>query len=194
MGMEANLPVQSDRHAHLAAALRDPLTRAPAGLCRLPGGQARAKRLRREIRAAYDLTHVHLSGIATAAPVGQPLPRDLIGGARRAILEQNLQAALELAAQARTLPVTLTGAQARVVALDNVAVAREACDVAEGHPIAATLSGLVREIRLLCPGATQVALNWTGLADATAVFARPQRELRLIRLMAGTQQVGAVWY
>lgn len=192
--MEATLPVQSDRHAHLTAAIRDPLVRAPAGLSRLPGGQARAKRLLREIRAAYDLTHFHLSGIATAAPVGQSLPRDLIGGARRAILEQNLQAALELAARARTLPLTLTGVRARVVALDNVAVAREACDVAEGHPIAATLSGLVREIRLLCPGATQVALNWTGLADATAVFARPQRELRLIRLMAGTQQVGAVWY
>jgi len=26
------------------------------------------------------------------------------------------------------------------------------------------------------------------------VFARPQRELRLIRLMAGTEQVGTVWY
>ncbi|MHA0043922.1 hypothetical protein [Deinococcus sp. PEB2-63] len=192
--MEATMPTQSDRHAHLAAALRDPLTRAPAGLSRLPGGQASAKRLLLDIRAAYTLTHVHLSGISTAAPVGQPLPRDLIGGARRAILEQNLQAALELAAQARTLPVTLTGAQARLNALDNVAVAREACDVAEGYPIAATLSGLVREIRLLCPGATQVALNWTGLADDTAVFARPQRELRLIRLMAGTEQVGTVWY
>ncbi|MXV21934.1 hypothetical protein, partial [Deinococcus xianganensis] len=93
-----------------------------------------------------------------------------------------------------TLPVTLTGAQARLNALDNVAVAREACDVAEGHPIAATLSGLVRELRLLCPGATQVVLNWTGLADDTAVFARPQRDLRVIRLMAGTQQVGTVWY
>jgi len=188
------MPTHHDRHAHLAAALRDPLTRAPAGLSGLTGGQARAKRLLREIRAAYDLTHFHLSGIATAAPVGQSLPRDLIGGARRAILEQNLQAALELAAQARTLPVTLTGVRARVVALDNVAVAQEACDVAEGHPIAATLSGLVQEIRLLCPGATQVALNWTGLADATPVFARPQRELREIRLMAGTQQVGTVWY
>ncbi|MFW8628341.1 hypothetical protein [Deinococcus sp. ME38] len=187
-------PTLSDRHAHLAAALRHPLTRAPAGLPRPPGDQSRAKRLLREVRAAYALTHDHLSQIATAVPVGQPVAQEVIGGARRFILEQNLQDALALAAQARALPLTRTGVAVRTAALDNVSVAQEACDVAQAHPIAATFADLLREIRLLCPAATQVALNWTGRADETPVFARPQRDRRVILLLAGTQPVGTVQY
>lgn len=184
----------SDRHAHILAALRNPLTRAPSGVPRLPSDQGRAKRLLREVRAAYALTHNHLSQIATAVPVGQPVAQEVIGGARRFILEQNLQDALALAARARTLPLTRTGVAVRAAALDNVSVAQEACDVAQAHPIAATFTDLLREIRLLCPAATQVALNWTGQADETPMFARPQRGRRVILLVAGTQPVGTVQY
>ncbi|OWL94690.1 hypothetical protein CBQ26_14315 [Deinococcus indicus] len=186
--------INSDRHAHILAALRNPLTSAAHHPRLTPGAQARAKRLLREVRAAYALTHDHLSQIATAVPVGQPVAQEVIGGARRFILEQNLQDALALAARARALPLTRTGAAVRTAALDNVSVAQEACDVAQAHPITTTLADLLREIRLLCPAATQVALNWTGQADETPVFARPQRDRRVILLVAGTQPVGTVWY
>lgn len=186
--METTIP------AHLAAALRDPLVRAPLGLKRQPGDQARAKRLLRQVRVAYALTHDHLASICTVQPAGQPVVREVIGGARRFILEQNLQEALALAAQVQALPLTSTGVKARLEALDNVSVAQEAADLPSSNPIATTLPDLMREVVLLCPAAVQVSVNWTSQAPSTPVFVRWVRASRAIELLAGGMRVGTVWY
>ncbi|GGL16753.1 hypothetical protein [Deinococcus radiotolerans] len=191
--METTFPVH-DRHAHVRTALSDPLVRAPLGLKRQPGDQARAKRLLREVRAAYALTHHHLAAICTVQPAHQPVVREVVGGARRFILEQNLQEALALAARVKTLPLTRAGVKARLEALDNVAVAQEAAEILDSNPIATTLPELMREVQLLCPAAVQVSVNWTSQAPVTPVLVRWVRALRSIELLAGGVPIGTVRY